>query len=150
MHLTVRPIFHVRHRFSMLLLTHIMWLSSLVSHTFCGPRSSALGKGMVSALWNAAGGKAEEEGSHSKRQGPLTREEKMMHAWLKYYKSVANKEKAQLAKALHRANLLCLLAHGILLDQAANEPLVQASLLPIRGPIGVYRSGVILSWVRKC
>ncbi|KAK9908106.1 hypothetical protein WJX75_002826 [Coccomyxa subellipsoidea] len=79
-------------------------------------------------------GKGEEEGSHSKRQGPLTREEKMMHAWLKYYKSVANKEKAQLAKALHRANLLCLLAHGILLDQAANEPLVQALAMSIADP----------------
>ena len=81
----------------------------------------------LTVIVNVAGGKGEEEGPLGKRQGPLTREEKMMHAWLKYYKSVANKEKAQLAKALHKANLLCLLAHGILLDQAANEPLVQAS-----------------------
>jgi len=55
----------------------------------------------------------------------------MMRAWLKYYKSVANKEKAQLARTTHRANLLCLLAHGLLLDQAANDPLVQASCPPI-------------------
>lgn len=72
--------------------------------------------------------KGEEDEEQNQRQGPLTREEKMMCAWLKYYKSVANKEKAQLARATHRANLLCLLAHGLLLDQAANDPLVQAKL----------------------
>ena len=34
-----------------------------------------------------------------------------------------------MAETLHRANLLCLLANGLLLDQAADEPLVQASTL---------------------
>ena len=80
----------------------------------------------IENVWNVAGDNDEDEGPHGARKGPLTREEKMMHAWLKYYKSVANEERAQLQRELHRANLLCLLAHGILLDQAANEPLVQA------------------------
>ena len=38
-------------------------------------------------------------------------------------------DSAQMAETLHRANLLCVLAHGLLLDQAADEPLVQASAL---------------------
>ena len=36
-------------------------------------------------------------------------------------------DRAMMAETLHRANLLCLLANGLLLDQAADEPLVQAS-----------------------
>lgn len=74
----------------------------------------------------SAGGKGEDRDA---QRGPLTREERMMQAWLKYYKRVANKEKAELGRSLHRTNLLCLLAHGLLLDQAANDPLVQVSAL---------------------
>jgi hypothetical protein len=36
------------------------------------------------------------------------------------------------AQRLHRANLLCMLANGLLLDQAANDPLVQVGCLPHR------------------
>lgn len=42
---------------------------------------------------------------------------------------VAVQDRAQMAETLHRANLLCVLANGLLLDQAADEPLVQASAL---------------------
>lgn len=76
-----------------------------------------------------AGGKGEDWEAQNEKRGPLTREERMMQAWLKYYKRVANKEKAELARSLHKTNLLCLLAHGVLLDQAANDPLVQVSAL---------------------
>ncbi len=76
-----------------------------------------------------AGGKDEGREAENERRGPLTREERLMQAWLKYYKRIANKEKAELARSLHQTNLLCLLAHGILLDQAANDPFVQVSAL---------------------
>ncbi|BDA45057.1 probable DNA repair protein complementing XP-C cells homolog [Coccomyxa sp. Obi] len=78
-----------------------------------------------------AGGKGEGREAQDEKRGPLTREERMMQAWLKYYKRVANKEKAELARSLHKTNLLCLLAHGLLLDQAANDPLVQAMALSV-------------------
>ncbi|CAL8469198.1 g8739 [Coccomyxa elongata] len=80
------------------------------------------------------GGKGEDREGQNEKRGPLTREERMMQAWLKYYKRVANKEKAELARSLHKTNLLCLLAHGLLLDQAANDPLVQAMALSMADP----------------
>ena len=37
---------------------------------------------------------------------------------------------AEVAQVLHRANLLCLLANGLLVDEAANDHLVQARRMP--------------------
>ena len=46
--------------------------------------------------------------------------------WAKYGKAWLAKQRREEAQLLHRANLLCLLARGQLLNEAASHPLVQA------------------------
>ena len=49
-------------------------------------------------------------------------------AWVTTFRRGACAQgEAELAGVLHRANLLCLLANGLLLDEAANDPVVQVS-----------------------
>jgi hypothetical protein len=69
-----------------------------------------------------------------KDKGKLTREEKLVRMWEVYYKRQANQRRAARAQLVHRANLLCALARGLLLDQAADEPLVQALALSVAEP----------------
>lgn len=44
------------------------------------------------------------------------------------------KEEREMARLLHRTHLLCLLSRGLLFDQAASDPLLQATLLSLDSP----------------
>ena len=67
------------------------------------------------------------EANNEKDQGkrPLTREERVERAWIEYYKRQANQRRAELQQVLHRSSALCTLAHGLLLDRAANDEMLQ-------------------------
>ena len=45
--------------------------------------------------------------------------------WEDYYRKQANQRRAELQQVLHRSSALCTLAHALLLDQAANDPMLQ-------------------------
>ena len=45
--------------------------------------------------------------------------------WEEYYRKQANQKRAELQQVLHRSSALCTLAHALLLDQAANDPMLQ-------------------------
>ena len=45
--------------------------------------------------------------------------------WEDYYRKQANQKRAELQQVLHRSSALCTLAHALLLDQAANDPMLQ-------------------------
>ena len=67
------------------------------------------------------------EANYEKDQGkrPLSREERVERAWMEYYKRQANQRRAELQQVLHRSSALCTLAHGLLLDRAANDEMLQ-------------------------
>lgn len=74
-----------------------------------------------------------EESSQQKGERPLTRQEKRQKALDDWYKKLANQERAQLQQVLHRCSALCTLAHGLLLDEAANSSLLQVIIMPCQG-----------------
>ena len=74
-------------------------------------------------LADHGGDEADKERDNGKR--PLTREERVERAWMEYYKRQANQRRAELQQVLHRSSALCTLAHGVLLDRAANDEMLQ-------------------------
>ena len=77
---------------------------------------------------NRAGAGHDGEDDQGKERRPLTRQEKLQRAWDEYYRKQANQRRAALQQVLHRTSALCTLAHGLLLDQAANDPMLQVGL----------------------
>ena len=74
-----------------------------------------------------------EESGQQKGERPLTRQEKRQKALDDWYKKLANQERAQLQQVLHRCSALCTLAHGLLLDEAANSGFLQVITVPCQG-----------------
>lgn len=48
--------------------------------------------------------------------------------WEDYYRKQANQRRAELQLVLHRSSALCTLAHALLFDQAANDPVLQVGI----------------------
>ena len=71
-----------------------------------------------------------EESGQQKGERPLTRQEKRQKALDDWYRKLANQERGQLQQVLHRCSTLCTLAHGLLLDEAANSTLLQVITKP--------------------
>ena len=70
------------------------------------------------------------DGSEDQGRGKsvLSREEKQQKMWEDYYRKQANQRRAELQQILHRSSALCTLANGLLLDQAANDPVLQVGV----------------------
>ena len=61
-------------------------------------------------------------------QRPLSREERVQKMWEEYYRKQANQRRAALQRVLHRSSALCMLANALLLDQAANDSMLQVGV----------------------
>lgn len=95
----------------------------MLSEPMCIMMVEAAGDCFTGAVVTTGG---KDAGAKGKDKDAMTREEKLVRSWEVYYKRQANQRRAERAQLVHRANLLCVLAHGLLLDQAASDPLVQA------------------------
>ena len=73
---------------------------------------------------------ADVDGGEDQGRGKsaLSREEKQQKMWEDYYRKQANQRRAELQQILHRSSALCTLANGLLLDQAANDPMLQVGV----------------------